>query len=867
MFPSQLHKLSSSRLGLFVIAAAMGLGFGLHPAHALTPAGSTINNQALGVYTDGSGIPQNVTSNEVQTVVQPVAFLNLAADGTKNGTIGSTVNFPHTITNTGNSPDVFNLSVTDLGGDDFQALPTVRADTNNDGIPDGILPITRTPTLQPGESYQFVVTGTVLATATSGQNAKVQVRATSQFDSSVTNTNTDTINVSTNALVTVVKSIDKNSGAPGSGPYTYTLTYTNSGNTAATNLTLTDLLPVGLSYVPGSGRWSNSGATPLTDPVAGDPSGINYNYGTVPLTVGAVISTVAPNTSGRLSFQVNIDGGILPRILPNVALYTYNDGLNLIGLTPTNTVNLAIAQLASFTFTGDTVATANQGANVLFSNVLTNTGSGPDTFDVTLAPNTFPLGTTFQLFKGPAATLTPLTDTNNNGIPDTGVLQPNIPFTVTLQAKLPTTAVGVGPYTVNKVATSTIDPLVIRTAPDTLTSITGNTVDLTNDAAGTLGAGPGPEANPVTTLIGAAGTTQRFSLYVKNTSAVADSYVLMAASGTNFGAGINLPDGIGVTFTNDTGTILTNTGLIQPGATLKINADVFIPLGLAPRTQDIYFRVLSLLTGAVDTKVDAVQVAGQRSLALAPNAVGQIYPGNAVVYTHTLSNTGNLPEGDGILSTVALTTSDSVSGFSSVVYRDANNNGALDSTDPIVTNLNDLGLLLPGQSTKLFVKVYATAEKAVGAVNATTLTATTTGGVGTPPPAVSVKDSTTVIAGQITMQKTQALDNGGALNYSVQRITTGAKPGAIIRYRIVATNVGTAPAVGFTITDATPPFTVYDKGDGTNGPRGNAVWFDGTTYRPAVTPLADGATGSMTFNIGQLDPGQTATITFGVRIQ
>ncbi len=849
-------------------ALVVGLGIASRPAHAITRAGSTINNQAIGVYGDGSDLntQRTVTSNSVQTVVQPVAFLNLGSDGTKNATIGSTVNFSHTITNTGNDTDVFNLTATDLGGDDFQALPVVRADANGDGIPDGILPITKTPSLQPGESYSFVVTG-IAAGLASGNTAKISVTAASQFDSTVTGVNTDTLNITTNAQVSVVKSIDKNSGAPGTGPYTYTLTYTNSGNTAATNLTITDALVPGLTYVPGSARWSTSGATALTDAPAGDPAGINYNFGTVPLTANAIIASVPANSTGRLTFQANLDNGVLPGILGNVALYTYNDGLSIISLTPTNTVNLTVTQLASFTFTGQTITSANQGANVDFSNVLTNTGNGNDTFDITLAPGTFPLGTTFQLLKGPAANLTPMSDTNGNGIPDTGPVAPNATFTVTLRATLPSIAVGAGPYAITKVATSSISPLVIHTATDTLGGITGSTVDLTNDLAGALGAGAGPEATPVTTLNAGIGTTQRFTLYVKNTSAVADSFALLASGNTAFGAGINLPTGFTLNFKSDAGAILTNTGIIQPGATAKVNADVFIPLGATPGVQNIYFRVLSVLTGAFDTKLDAVNVGGLRSLALAPNGVGQVYPGNATVYTHTLTNTGNLPEGDGILSTIALATTDSVSGFSSVIYRDTNGNGTLDSTDPIVTNLSGTGLLLPNQSVTLFVKVYAAAGTDLGAVDTTSLTATTTGGVGTPPAAVTVRDSSTVIAGQVTMQKAQALSTGGTLVYSVNRITTGAKPGAIIRYRIVATNVGTATATGFVITDAIPAFTAYDQGDGSSTGIGVAGWTDGTTFHAADTPLTNGATGTLNFTIGNLAPGQSVTVTFGAKIQ
>ncbi|RYX85270.1 DUF11 domain-containing protein [bacterium] len=852
---------------LAVLAAAtvvMGCGFGMKPAHAITKAGSTINNQAIGVYSDGSDVSRNVTSNSVQTVVQPVAFLDLGAPGTKNATIASTVNFTHTITNTGNDTDYFTLSAIDQTGDDFNALPTVRADDNGDGIPDGVLPILRTPSLAPGESYSFVVTG-VAAGLLSGQNAKILVRATSHFDSAVTSTNLDTINITTGAQVSVVKSIDKASGAPGSGPYTYTLTYSNAGNSAATNLTINDLLLPGLSYIPGSGRWSTSGATPLTDAVAGDPSGINYSYGTLTPTVSAVIASVPANSTGRFTFQVNLDNNLLPGLLGNVALYSYNDGLNLINLTPTNTVNLSITQLGSFSFAGATIPSASLGSNVDFPNVITNTSTGNDTFDITLAPGTFPLGTTFQLMRGTTGNLVPMTDTNGNGIPDTGPVAPGANFTVTLRASLPTASLTSGPFSITKIATSSVSPLVIHTATDTLTSASGGSVDLTNDAAGNLGAGAGPEATPVTLLNANIGSTQRFTLYVKNTGTIPDSFALLASATTSF-AGLELPSGFTVVFKNDAGGIMTNTGLIPAGGTVKVNADVFVPLTAALGQQNIYFRVLSLLTGATDTKLDAINVGGLRSLALGPNGVGQAYPGNATVFTHTLTNTGVLGEG-GLLSNIALSTTNSQSGFSSVVYRDANGNGTLDESDPVVTEFSGLLGLLPGTSATLFVKVYAPAGTDLGTVNATTLTATTTGGVGTVPAVVTVLDSTTVIAGQIRMEKSQALSTGGALTYSVNRITTGAKPGAVIRYRIIATNTGTGPATGFVITDAIPAFTAYDQGDGTQTGVGVAGWTDGTTFHLADTPLANGATGTLNFTIGTLAPGQSVTITFGVKIQ
>lgn len=65
------------------------------------PANSVIGNQATATYTDGTGTTRNVTSNLVQTTVAQVFSHTLTASQTKVAPQGSTVYFPHVLTNTG----------------------------------------------------------------------------------------------------------------------------------------------------------------------------------------------------------------------------------------------------------------------------------------------------------------------------------------------------------------------------------------------------------------------------------------------------------------------------------------------------------------------------------------------------------------------------------------------------------------------------------------------------------------------------------------------------------------------------------------------------------------------------------------------
>lgn len=249
-----------------------------------------------------------------------------------------------------------------------------------------------------------------------------------------------------------------------------------------------------------------------------------------------------------------------------------------------------------------------------------------------------------------------------------------------------------------------------------------------------------------------------------------------------------------------------------------------------------------------------------RSVQLIPSNTGQAYPGGSVVYAHTITNAGNVTENLGT-NTIALSLADSQGVFSSIVYLDVNNSNTIDAGDVVINAPADLGSLLPGQSKRLLVKVTAVSGAAIGLIDTTTLTATTAGSVNAiaAPAVVTVTDTTTVISGNLVLFKEQALDancDGVAdTAFSTQTITTGAAPGACIRYRITVTNNGTADVLNVVVSDATPANTYYH---GTVA----ASTSQGTVVAPAPT-----VSGTVTATIGTLTPSASAVVTFGVRIQ
>jgi uncharacterized repeat protein (TIGR01451 family) len=111
------------------------------------------------------------------------------------------------------------------------------------------------------------------------------------------------------------------------------------------------------------------------------------------------------------------------------------------------------------------------------------------------------------------------------------------------------------------------------------------------------------------------------------------------------------------------------------------------------------------------------------------------------------------------------------------------------------------------------------------------------------------------------LSKEQALDAGcdgcgGSCTYQKTNITTGAVPGACIKYRVVATNLTDEQVTAVVITDHTPSYTTYNAASGT------------ATVSVGViqTVPADGNTGDVIANVGTLAPNGTAVMTFGVKI-
>lgn len=238
-------RLTGEALGLgarrlWLSLACLLLWFGAGAAQAAPAAGTLITNQATGTFVDGNGISRSNVSNIEQVTVSQVASFTLAVNAVKTGTPGSTLNFPHTLTNTGNGTDNFSLAVTDLpGGFGFSSLQ-IFVDANADGVPDNNIPISSSGPLPAGGVFNFVIAATVPGSATGGGSDQFRVDATSSIDPTRTTTGatpsvaplTDTVNVIIGAALSLQKSVSNPTPQPGDA-LNYRLTLRNTGGSAA----------------------------------------------------------------------------------------------------------------------------------------------------------------------------------------------------------------------------------------------------------------------------------------------------------------------------------------------------------------------------------------------------------------------------------------------------------------------------------------------------------------------------------------------------------------------------------------------------------------------------------------------------------
>ncbi|MEM7255797.1 MAG: hypothetical protein AAF404_00250 [Pseudomonadota bacterium] len=505
------------------------------------------------------------------------------------------------------------------------------------------------------------------------------------------------------------------------------------------------------------------------------------------------------------------------------------------------------------------------GATVSFKNVITNTGNTDDIIELSLTNSPtlpFPPGTVFTFWDDTG--LVQLTDSNGLLGVDAGLVNPGQSVTITVKASLPASVSGNAGYEASLVATSAADPDADATMTERLLTIVTPTVDIHNASGGTLNVDENPLGAPeytaVNTHVADTGDTFQIPLWIDNDGDGASSFLLGAGASYDNAANTlgPLPAGwIVEYFLADggglpTGSAITSTPVIPGGTTdFAIIAEVTIPTDKtqalfdyngdndqdgASETVDgnsdgdgdypLFFEVTSSATGATDVTMDAIDVNEVYAVILTPSGSDQIEAGGTSVYPHTLANNGN---GDASLE---LTASNSLPGFTNTVTVDTDGDGVPDTevgnliagniavqqpdgtTQIIAVTIsggNPVVTLPPGVVLPLTATVFAPTSAAEGQVDTLTITATNT----TTGAAAPVQNQSQVVAGQVRITKTVAVDtdcDNTAETAFAETQTSLVEPGQCVIWQVVAENQGTADALKVVVSDSVPSFTTFLAG-------------------------------------------------------
>ncbi|MGL5202743.1 MAG: hypothetical protein ACRDCE_05180 [Cetobacterium sp.] len=892
-----MSKKIGLKLALLLSLAAGAKAYGVTD---IPLANTDIGNQAYVSYFTEANVAKYLQSNIVITRVNSVYNLTLTPDRETTITRGNIAVFNHTLTNTGNIVDSYDLR------HGYEADRGVKfyLDLNSNGIIDtgetelvavnGKYAINN---LAPGNRTSILV---VVPTKVTDDVAGISnyIYAKSKGNTSLAEVQvSERIYFQTGGNAIVYKAFNKSSGtSENDNEITVSLKIANDDPlpaNIATLFKLTDKLNDDFHYVLGSAKWKNYDGyeTVLTD--ADDNESDSENSEAIKFKYTAGTNTIdfeLPNgipgnkqlntPNGYLEFKVVVPANTAVKLIPNKAEYKFTPTGGSEISRSSNTVNYEVLKFVRATFEGHHIPTGQAGETLRFVNKFTNTANASERYNITLSDEFFPTGTTFRLAmeakEGGTLVERPMLDTSGDGNIDTGLVLPGTANSVNviLYATLPTNMSAPGSnYKIVKNATSVYTPTYVVKANDTVGTVSVTTVDLTNndslsENSTAPGIGLGPERNPVTQINVNPGATGTFVLHVNNTSSyVQDQYNLEVSTKADF-SDMTLPAGVVVRFKQGGGAEVTRTGIILPNGSQRIDAEVTVASTAGAAVVPLYFRVTSLTTGARDIKYDSLSINAIRSVQIIPNLTGETYAGGNIVYTHQVRNNGNVLEGDGISSSVILSTTESIAQWRTELFLDVNKNGIYEvGTDIPFVDFATVGGLKAGEQVTIFSKVYAPIGAVAGTTNVTTITPNVTQGTySTVPTVTSATDSTKVLAERLAIAKQQRLKTTDAWTYNL----LNANPGDKIYYKIQVRNYGTDDAKTVQLKDTVPFYTtiLYGGASGVEAPRYEVLTSAGVlvTSGNIVNPPLSGERGELSVTLDTLAPGNYVNMYFAVKI-
>lgn len=181
------------------------------------------------------------------------------------------------------------------------------------------------------------------------------------------------------------------------------------------------------------------------------------------------------------------------------------------------------------------------------------------------------------------------------------------------------------------------------------------------------------------------------------------------------------------------------------------------------------------------------------------------------------------------------------------LYLDANGNGKLDATDPVLAAPISV---VTGQTVVVLVKATIPEGTPPGTVLTSVLSLRTR--FANAVPALEHTDA-------VVLQTTVLASDSGALVLTKTVSKAVALPGDVIVYTLTFTNQGVTPIKQLVVTDSTPAFTSFSSASTVSLPSG--------LEEPTLTAPAIGGNGTIRWTfVGELAPGASGSVQFVVII-